>query len=146
MTIALWPLVWAMNWLNYLNGSAHRSTGRESFAGTETRGQLDFAARFMPHGRPDVLARGMFGMLHYDATPVLSTIFIPTLVIAGDRDVTTKPEASEVIASRIPNARLAKLSPGRHMGLIERNEEFDRLVGDFAGSILPVRELAHPPA
>ncbi len=63
LTIALWPLVWVMNWLSYLNGSAHRSTHRESFAGTETRGQLDFAARFMPHGRPDVLARGMFGML-----------------------------------------------------------------------------------
>lgn len=144
VTIALWPLVWAMNWLNYLNGSAHRSTGRESFAGTETRGQLDFAARFMPHGRPDVLARGMFGMLHYDATSVLPTISIPTLVIVGDRDITTKPDAGEVISSRVPNARLATLSPGRHMGLIEQNEEFDRLVGDFAESVLPSREPAHP--
>ena len=56
MTIALWPLVWIMNWMSYINGSAHRSTHKSSFSGNETRGQLDFCARFMPHGRPDVLA------------------------------------------------------------------------------------------
>lgn len=144
LTIATWPLVWAMNWLNYFNGSAHRSTGRESFAGTETRGQLDFAARFMPHGRPDVLARGMFGMLHYDATAVLSTIPIPTLVIVGDRDITTLPEASEFIASHIPHARLAKLVPGRHMAPVERNEEYDRLLSDFASTTLAAQGHAHP--
>ena len=33
LTIALWPIVWVMNWLSYLNGSAHRSTHKESFAG-----------------------------------------------------------------------------------------------------------------
>jgi pimeloyl-ACP methyl ester carboxylesterase len=136
LTIATWPFVWLMNWMNYFNGSAHRSTGRESFAGTETRGQLDFAARFMPQGRPDVLARGMFGMLHYDATEVLPSIPIPTLVVVGDRDVTTLPEAGEFIASRIPHARLEKLAPGRHMGLIEKNEDYDRLLREFAGSVL----------
>ena len=56
LTIALWPLVWLMNWLSYLNGSAHRSMHRDSFAGTETPGQLDFATRFVPqpprHPRP----------------------------------------------------------------------------------------------
>ena len=28
LTIAIWPLVWVMNWLSYLNGSAHRSTAK----------------------------------------------------------------------------------------------------------------------
>jgi pimeloyl-ACP methyl ester carboxylesterase len=136
LTIALWPLVWLMNWMSYLNGSAHRSTHRESFAGTETRGQLDFTARFMPHGRPDVLARGMFGMLRYDATATLGTIGIPTLVVAGDHDITTKPEASEQIARGVRDAELVALSPARHMGLIEHNERFDRLVGEFADACL----------
>ncbi|HEX2212505.1 MAG TPA: hypothetical protein VHH12_03420, partial [Mycobacterium sp.] len=66
LTIWLSPLVWLMNWLSYLNGSAHRSTRTQSFGGTETWGQLDFAARYMPHASPAVLARGMFGMLAYD--------------------------------------------------------------------------------
>jgi hypothetical protein len=61
VTIALWPLVWAMNWLSYLNGSTHRSTHKQSFAGGETRGRLDFFATFAPRARPDVLARGCSG-------------------------------------------------------------------------------------
>ena len=88
LTIWLSPLVWAMNWMSYLNGSAHRSTEKESFAGTETRGQLDFATRFMPHASPAVLARGMFGMLAYDASATLKTIDVPVLVVPGDRDAT----------------------------------------------------------
>ena len=38
LTIALWPLVWLMNWMSYFNGSAHRSTHKSSFSGNETRG------------------------------------------------------------------------------------------------------------
>jgi pimeloyl-ACP methyl ester carboxylesterase len=136
VTIGLWPLVWLMNWLSYWNGSAHRSTHRESFAGTETRGQLDFAARFMPHGRPDVLARGMLGMLRYDATAALAGIGVPTLVVTGDRDVTTKPEAGEAIARGVPAGRLATLSPARHMGLIEHNDRFDAQLAEFASACL----------
>jgi pimeloyl-ACP methyl ester carboxylesterase len=136
LTIALWPLVWAMNWLSYLNGSAHRSTHKESFAGTETRGQLDFFARFMPRGRPDVLARGTLGMIAYDATATLKTIPVPTLVVVGDQDATTLPEAGDYIKRHVPNAELATLSPAKHLGLIEQHSAFDKLVGEFAESCL----------
>lgn len=136
LTIALWPLVWVMNWLSYLNGSAHRSTHKESFAGTETRGQLDFCARFMPHGRPDVLARGMLGMIGYDATATLPTIPVPTLVVVGDQDITTLPEAGRFISRSVPNAQLATLSPAKHLGLIEHHGRFDELVAGFAESCL----------
>jgi len=137
LTIAIWPLVWLMNWLSYFNGSAHHSVRRDSFAGTETRGQVDFTARFVPHARPDVLARGMLGMLNYDATTTLGAIDVPVLVVAGDRDTTTTPEASERIDRDVPRSRLFRLSPARHMGLIEHNEQFDRLVGEFAESCSP---------
>lgn len=132
LMIWTWPLVWLMNWLAYFNGTAHKSTASEAFCGTQTRGQLDFAAGFMPQGRPDILARGMLGMIHYDALPALPGINVPTLVIPGDQDVTTKPEASAMIRSGVPGAGLSALSPGKHMGLIEHNESFDTLVGDFA--------------
>jgi pimeloyl-ACP methyl ester carboxylesterase len=136
LTIALWPLVWVMNWLSYLNGSAHRSTHKESFAGTETRGQLDFCARFMPHARPDVLARGMLGMIGYDATATLPTIPVPTLVVVGDQDNTTLPEAGRFISRSVPNAQLATLSPAKHLGLIEHHGRFDELVAGFTESCL----------
>ena len=136
LTIALWPLVWAMSWLSYLNGSAHRSTHKQSFAGTETRGQLDFCARYMPHARPDVLARGMLGMIGYDATAALPTIPVPTLVVVGDQDTTTLPEAGRFISRSVPNARLETLSPAKHLGLIEHHGRFDELVAEFADSCL----------
>jgi pimeloyl-ACP methyl ester carboxylesterase len=144
LTIALWPLAWLMNWMSYFNGSAQRSTHKSSFSGNETRGQLAFAAKFMPQGRPDVLARGMLGMIAYDATDVLAQINVPTLVVVGDLDTTTLPEAGAFIAKHIARAELVTLTPAKHMGLIEHHERFDSLVADFAGKCQPVAGKRQP--
>lgn len=134
LTIGLAPLVWLMNWLSYLNGSAHLSTRRSGFAGGETWDQVEFVTRFQPHAPPAVLARGMFGMLAYDATSTLATIRVPTLVVPADRDPVCLPEASERIGRDVPAARLAPLAPARHMGLIEHHGTFAALVRDFAAA------------
>ena len=134
LTILLSPLVWLMNWLSYWNGSAHLSTKRGSFGGTETWEEIDFAAGFQVHASPAVLARGMLGMMRYDAAEVLPRITVPTLVVAGDRDSTTKPEASEQIRAGIPKARLLTLSPAKHLGLIEHHEQYSDAVREFAAA------------
>jgi pimeloyl-ACP methyl ester carboxylesterase len=120
-----------MNWMSYFNGSAHRSTHKSSFSGNETRGQLEFASRFMPHGGPDVLARGMLGMIAYDATEALSRINVPTLVVVGDKDMTA-PGSGEFIAEHVSGARLVTISPAMHMRLIEDHDRFDGLVAEIA--------------
>jgi len=132
LTIALSPLFWLLNWLSYRNGSAHLANKRSSFAGTETWEQIEFATGFQPQASPAVLARGMLGMMRYDAMDVLPGITVPTLVIAGDRDSTTKPEASEQIRAGIPRARLLSLTPAKHLGLIEHHEKFAAAVREFA--------------
>lgn len=132
LTIALSPLVWLLNWLSYHNGSAHLMAMRTSFAGTETWEQIDFAARFQVHASPAVLARGMLGMMRYDATATLKTITVPTLVVAGDKDSTCKPEASERMRQEIPGARQVTLAPARHFGLIEHHERYANSVAEFA--------------
>ena len=134
LTIWLSPLVWLMNWMSYLNGSAHMSTKRSGFAGTESWDQVEFAARFQPLASPAVLARGMFGMLGYDATDILSTIRIPTLIVPGDRDPVCKPEASERMHRDIPGAQLSPLAPGKHMGLIEHHARLGEMIARFAES------------
>ena len=134
LTIALWPLAWLLNWMSYFNGSMARSTHKGSISGNETRGQLAFVTNFAPLGRPDVLARGMLGMIGYDATETLKAIGVPALVVVGDQDTTTKPEAGAVIARNVTRGRLETLSPARHMGLIEHHEPFDRLVAEFVES------------
>jgi pimeloyl-ACP methyl ester carboxylesterase len=132
LTIALSPLVWLMNWLSYLNGSAHLSTKHSSFGGTETWEQIDFFTRFQPEAWPAVMARGMLGMMRYDATETLARISVPTLVVAGDQDSVTKPEASERIRSGIPKARLITLAPAKHLGLIEHHTRYAEVVREFA--------------
>lgn len=135
LMIFTWPLVWLMNWMAYFNGSTHQSTHKSSFAGTETLGQLDYVSRTQTLGRPGVLARGMLGMMEYDATATLAKIGMPTLVIVGDKDKTTLPEAGQFIAANIPNARLETLSPARHVSLMEHHGWFDGLVKDFVGGV-----------
>lgn len=131
VTIALSPLVWLMNWLSYRNGAAHLSTMMGSYAGTETWGQVDFAARFMAKCSPAVIARGMLGMMHYDASKALTEIPVPALVVAADRDTTTKPEASEWIAAALPNSQRATLTPAKHLGLIEHHAPYAAAVETF---------------
>ena len=134
LTVALAPLVRLMAWLGYLNGSAHWSAHRKLFAGTETRGQLDFVARYTVKASPAVVARGTLAMFDYDATAVLPGIGVPVLVVAADGDRTTIPGASRRIADAVPGAALATLTPARHMGLVERHAEFSQLVGRFCAA------------
>ena len=103
-----------------------------SFGGTETWEQIDFATKFQPQASPAVMARGMLGMMRYDATKTLAAISVPTLVVAGDRDSTTKPEASERICASVPGARLITLTPAKHLGLIEHHTRYAEVVGEFA--------------
>ncbi len=91
------------------------STVKSSFSGNETRGQFDFASRFMPLGRPDVLARDMIGMIANGATVALPRINAPTPVVVGDKDMTT-PGSGEFIAEHVPGAGLVTISPCQARG------------------------------
>ena len=86
LTIGLAPLVWLMNQLSYLNGSAIMSSKGSGFAGSESWQQIEHVTRLGVKAWRAVLARGMLGMLRYDATATLKTVTVPTLVIAGDHD------------------------------------------------------------
>ncbi len=146
LTIALWPVFWAMTWLSYLNGSLHRSTAQSGFAGTETRDQLNFCTAWTPHARPDIVARGMLGMMAYDETANLPNIDIPVLVVVGDLDTTTPAEAGQYIARTIPGAELATLAPARHMGLIEQHRVFDPLLARFCQACFAAKDATWPKA
>jgi pimeloyl-ACP methyl ester carboxylesterase len=139
LTIALSPLVWVMNWLSYLNGSQIVGTALTGFTGDETRGQLDFATRFFTKSHPGVLARGMLAMFRFDETSSIGTIPVPVLIVPGDRDPVLLPRASAHMASTIPRAALAPLSPAKHMGLMERHAQFDVMVERFIEAQAAVR-------
>jgi pimeloyl-ACP methyl ester carboxylesterase len=131
-TIALSPVVRVMNVMRYYNGMSHVQNALQSFAGTATGGQVDFVSRYEILSTPSVVARGGLAMFHWDASAVPSTIPIPVLLLAGDRDTTTVPAASEHMQRGMKQAHLTVISPAKHMGLLERNHEYNAAVLAFA--------------
>jgi pimeloyl-ACP methyl ester carboxylesterase len=136
------PIVWLMSWLGYLNGSSHLIGMVFGFAGSQTRGQLDLATRYNPLAWPGVQARETLAMFRYDATPVLGTIPIPTIVFTGDLDRLIVPETADFMAAGVPRAQLARLAPAGHMAVFERH---DRLVSDLAKLADEVLPRVGPP-
>jgi pimeloyl-ACP methyl ester carboxylesterase len=67
----------------------------------------------------------------------LSSITAPTLVIVGTGDRLIKPVSSEVIAGRIPNAKLVKVEGGSHYFSFETKNAFNREVLGFLKSDAP---------
>jgi 3-oxoadipate enol-lactonase / 4-carboxymuconolactone decarboxylase len=67
----------------------------------------------------------------FDGTEWLRNIHIPTLVIAGDRDVSTPWEGNgEVLAREIPSARALRLSAA-HLSNLERPRSFTMALLEF---------------
>ncbi|MCL6641256.1 MAG: alpha/beta hydrolase, partial [Candidatus Rokubacteria bacterium] len=58
----------------------------------------------------------------------------PTLVGVGADDPGTPPAMAREIAARIPGARLEVLPGARHAAVVERAEEFTRLLAGFLDS------------
>jgi len=70
-------------------------------------------------------------MPHYDLRPQLSTITVPTLVVAGRHDRITPPGQAEVMAQSIPNAQLHIFEDSGHMTIMEEQDRFLSLVRTF---------------
>jgi len=74
-------------------------------------------------------------LLGLDLVPDIARIDLPTLVIGGTADLLTPPAESRRIARTIPGARLVMLEGGGHMLMLERTDEVDRLIVEFAREV-----------
>lgn len=59
-------------------------------------------------------------MALHSAEDVLEKVKVPTLVIAGERDIFTPLWLSEEMADRIPGAQLLIIPQGSHAALVEQ--------------------------
>jgi pimeloyl-ACP methyl ester carboxylesterase len=133
MRAAAWlqPLVWLSQWQSYLSGSAHMAH-RFGFGKYVTRSQLDHSALLATRNPPAIQARGNLAMFRWDATGAMPRGGPPLLVIGGERDIITKPSASQAIAAS-GGGRLEIIEGVNHIGFLERSDLYDQLIGDFAG-------------
>lgn len=66
----------------------------------------------------------------------LEEVSAPTLVLPADRDPPWLPRMAEVLASRIPNARLVRIPDVDHVVNMRKPAEFNRVVLDFLAEAL----------
>ena len=129
------PVARVLGWFAYQSGLAHLQLASQSFAGAESWEQLDDMARYAYRSSPGVVARGVHAMLEWDATDVLPTIAVPTLIISGNEDVTTLPVASERMARDIRSATRVLVAQAAHLGPVEQHRVYADAIEAFAAKV-----------
>lgn len=70
----------------------------------------------------------------HDTLERLPNIGVPTMVITGDADALIPPHCSQVLAAKIPGAKLVTMAGGSHGFNFESPQEFNRHVLEFLGA------------
>ena len=81
---------------------------------------------------PEAFGRQLAASSRHDALERLPSLEMPVQVIGGERDILVPVWKSAELAELIPGARLTVLERAPHGLPLERAEEFNRLVLDFA--------------
>jgi 3-oxoadipate enol-lactonase len=87
---------------------------------------------------PEGYARCCEAVAAWDARKRISAIAAPVLVVVGKDDPATPVEHAELLASRIPGARLHVLESAAHLANVERAEAFTNALLEHLGSEVPV--------
>jgi len=90
-------------------------------------------AKLFSRGEPDkeALRAGLVILRDIDQRGELAAIRLPTLVIAGQCDKLTPPEASRYLAQAITNARLVEIAGAAHVPFLSHPEVFVAAIKDF---------------
>jgi pimeloyl-ACP methyl ester carboxylesterase len=70
-------------------------------------------------------------MADHDLTDFLPHIEVPTLIIAGEKDLVTPLHRSRKMAALIPRSELIILPEGSHAAIVEHPETINRRVDRF---------------
>ena len=80
---------------------------------------------------PRTILRAIGHILSDDVRPMLPQVAAPTLVIWGELDSIVPVANAREFREGIPGARLVVLRGAAHNPMVDRHEEFNRLVADF---------------
>ncbi len=91
---------------------------------------------------PEGILGQVAAVLAHNTEDRLAEIRVPTLVITGDADQLVPPVCSEILAAKIPGAKLVRIPGGSHAFNLEVPDEFNRGVLDFLGGLATERTAA----
>jgi pimeloyl-[acyl-carrier protein] methyl ester esterase len=80
---------------------------------------------------PHVLADALHALAATDARPHAPAVRVPTLVIAGERDTLTPPEAAQWLVQALPAARLVRIAGAGHAPFLSHPDAFLGALLDF---------------
>jgi 3-oxoadipate enol-lactonase len=69
-----------------------------------------------------------------DAGPELGNIRVPTLILVGEQDAITPPDAAQRMAERIPGSRRVVIPAAGHLSNLEAPDAFTAAVREFLGN------------
>jgi 3-oxoadipate enol-lactonase len=85
-----------------------------------------------PHG----IAASLHGMAaRADATELLATIAVPTLLVVGESDAITPPDEMAAVAAAIPGATLERIPNAGHMAPLENAEAVNAVLRTFLAGL-----------
>lgn len=70
-------------------------------------------------------------IIEHDVTDRLSAIKVPTLIIHSPQDLAIGVKMAEIMNAKIPNSSLKIIESAGHHSMLEKPEEFNRIVLDF---------------
>ncbi|MGW4894217.1 alpha/beta fold hydrolase [Kitasatospora sp. NPDC004240] len=120
---------------------------RFSFGGKDVDpGVARFAEQLLDATPIDVVAEFYPVFAAHDKHAALGALRgIPTLVLAGTKDLLTPPGHSEAIAERLPGAELVLVEDAGHLVMLERPDLVDRCLADLLEQAARHRDAAPPP-
>lgn len=98
---------------------------------------LERVQRIIARQKPESVEADLVAMRDRpDASALLPSISVPTIVIVGERDALTPPADSEAMAAAIPGARLVTVPGAGHLTPMERPRAVSDPLTDFFASAL----------
>lgn len=99
-------------------------------------GVVQLVEAMIREAAPESIARTLLGLAERpDAAPILSTINVPVLVVAGAQDQIVSDEQTEDLAKGIRGARLETIDDAGHLPNLEQPDVFNRLLARFLAGV-----------
>ncbi len=97
----------------------------------DTAPTVEWVRRFINETTLDGYLACSVAIRDMDFRDELAQIEVPTLVINGEKDPATLPEYGELIASKVPGAKLAVIPDAAHLSNIEQPDAFTETLTGF---------------
>jgi pimeloyl-ACP methyl ester carboxylesterase len=95
---------------------------------------VEFARRLMAAAPRTTTIDAPKAVLRFDFRDRLDQLTLPTLVLAGSKDRSVKPEHTQALADGIPQASLQRFPGAGHLVVLERAHQIAPTVTEFAAS------------